>query len=186
MSAALARSIQELLDADHARQRAAIAELVSEAVPPAPAEVAPHDRTINQVFIHCSATPEGRDVSVETIRKWHTDPEPEGRGWNDVGYHWIVGLDGTASPGRPEAIAGAHAVGHNAHSIGICYVGGTDLNGKPKDTRTFAQMATLDRLVDEIRARYGQHVEVWGHNEVTNAKACPSFDVQADRRARRR
>jgi len=46
-------------------------------------------------------------VSVDTIRSWHI-----GQGWKDIGYHWVVMLDGTALPERPEAQIGSHVAGH--------------------------------------------------------------------------
>lgn len=177
MSTVPTRSVRNMIDAESARMHVLVDEMERRNVVPRPT----HDRAINRIFLHCSATPEGRDVSVDTIRRWHV----EQRGFSDIGYHWIVSRDGTVHAGRPESQAGAHAKGHNAHSIGICYIGGTDEDGEPKDTRTVQQLESVDRLIAEIRARYGHHVEVWGHNEVS-AKACPSFDVADDRAARRR
>jgi len=48
-------------------------------------------RNIKEIIIHCSATREGQDVPVETIRDWHVNS----RGWSDIGYHFYVELDGT-------------------------------------------------------------------------------------------
>ena len=76
-------------------------------------------RKIDTIVLHCSATPEGRAVSVPTIRKWHTDPKPKGRGWSDIGYHFVIGLKGEIWPGRPIGRKGTHVGGHNATSIGI-------------------------------------------------------------------
>jgi len=98
-------------------------------------------RNIEEIIIHCSATPEGRDVSTEEIRQWHLD-----RGWSDIGYHFVVELDGTVYDGRPLEIAGAHARGHNSQSIGICYVGGVDSDMEAKDTRTNEQAIALVEL----------------------------------------
>jgi N-acetylmuramoyl-L-alanine amidase len=91
-------------------------------------------RKINEIIIHCSATPEGRDVTVEEIRQWHLD-----RGFNDIGYHYIIDLDGVVHDGRPIEKPGAHCVKHNTHSLSICYIGGTDAHGRAKDTRTLEQ-----------------------------------------------
>ncbi len=132
-------------------------------------------RAIDEIIVHCTATPEGREVSVETIRGWH-----KARGWNDIGYHWVVGLDGTVRPGRREAIAGAHVENRNARTIGVVYVGGVAANGKtPKDTRTPAQREALMDLCREIIGRYPSIRKVSGHNQYA-AKACPSFDVRKD------
>ncbi|HEV7257733.1 MAG TPA: hypothetical protein VGN82_08120 [Bosea sp. (in: a-proteobacteria)] len=89
---------------------------------------------IDEIIIHCTATPESRDVSVETIRGWHI-----GQGWKDIGYHWAVMLDGIVRPGRPEAKGGSDVANHNTGTLGVAYVGGVDTQGYPKDTRTPAQ-----------------------------------------------
>ena len=72
-------------------------------------------RRIEEIILHCSATPEGRDVGVEEIRRWHV----KGNGWRDVGYHFVVRLDGSVETGRPLRVAGAHCRGHNARSVGV-------------------------------------------------------------------
>lgn len=127
-------------------------------------------RKINKIFVHCSATPEGRDIKAETIRQWHLD-----RGWSDIGYHFVIELNGTIRTGRPLEIAGAHARGHNRYSIGVCYVGGLDVTMKPKDTRTAAQQESLIGLLEYLHEEYPD-ATLHGHNEVS-AKACPSFTV---------
>lgn len=132
-------------------------------------------RKINEIIIHCSATPEGRDYTVEDIRRWHV----KGNGWIDIGYHWVIYRDGTIHPGRDEKHVGAHCKNHNSHSIGVCYVGGCDKDGMtPKDTRTPAQKAALRNLVYSLLAKYPD-AEVYGHNEFAK-KACPSFNVKAE------
>ena len=128
-------------------------------------------RQINKIIIHCSATPEGRDVTVNEITRWHL-----ARGFATIGYHYVIYRDGSIHTGRPEAQAGAHTQNHNSNSIGVCYVGGMDAtNSRAKDTRTPAQRAALIKLVKELRAKYPR-ATVHGHNEFAN-KACPSFDV---------
>lgn len=128
-------------------------------------------RNINKIIIHCSATPEGRAVTVDTMRNWHKQ-----RGFSDIGYHYVIGLDGSVYNGRNVELSGAHCLGHNRNSIGICYVGGCDKNMNPKDTRTAAQEAALVKLIRSLKVRYPS-ATVHGHNEFA-AKACPSFDVQ--------
>lgn len=128
-------------------------------------------RTISKLIIHCSATPEGRDVKVDEIRRWHLQ-----RGFSDIGYHYVIHLDGKIEAGRQLELAGAHCTGHNAHSIGVCYVGGCNKNMQPKDTRTVAQKAALVKLIKGLKDRY-PGATVHGHNEFAQ-KACPSFDVQ--------
>ena len=130
-------------------------------------------RVIRKIIVHCSATPEGRPVTMEEIRQWHR----LGNGWTDIGYHYVVELDGSIHPGRDESQAGAHCAGHNDDSIGVCYIGGVAKDGKtPKDTRTPAQCAALDWLIDELKSRYPK-AEVRGHNYYNPSKACPSYEV---------
>lgn len=131
-------------------------------------------RDINEIIIHCSATPEGRDVSVADINYWHKQ-----RGFNSIGYHFVIYLDGSVHTGRPIEQIGAHCLSHNNHSIGICYIGGLTKNGKsPKDTRTEAQKTALVKLVADLRASFPK-ASVHGHCEYT-AKACPCFDVKME------
>ena len=131
-------------------------------------------RKINEIIIHCSATPEGKDFTVEDIRQWHL-----ARKFSDIGYHYVVYRDGSVHKGRAENLVGAHCVGHNAHSIGVCYIGGVAADGKtPKDTRTPQQKVALRQLVNQLRFYYPD-ASVHGHNEYSN-KACPSFNVQKD------
>lgn len=131
-------------------------------------------RAINKIIIHCSATPEGRPVTVQEIRKWHL-----ARGFTDIGYHFVIYIDGTIHAGRAIEIAGAHTQNYNANSVGICYVGGMDnMNKNPKDTRTTAQKSALIKLVNEMKMKF-PGATVHGHREFAN-KACPSFDVKAE------
>jgi len=131
-------------------------------------------RKIDKVIIHCTATPEGRQVSLDTIRDWHV----VGNGWSDIGYHFIVHQFGHVELGRDLERSGAHTKGHNKHSIGVCYVGGVDSKMKPKDTRTENQAEALRYLVMDLLEQYPGST-VHGHNEFSN-KACPSFNVSED------
>ncbi len=130
-------------------------------------------RAINEIIIHCTATAEGRNVTVDELRAWHKQ-----RGFQDIGYHYVVTLDGDIVNGRPITMCGAHCKGHNANSIGIAYVGGLDACGKPADTRTPAQRDALKVAVRVLRDVFGD-VPVHGHNEYAN-KGCPCFDVAAE------
>jgi len=127
-------------------------------------------REVNKIIIHCSATPEGRNVLTETIRGWHLD-----KGWKDIGYHYVIHLDGSIHKGRLDNVIGAHTSGHNRNSIGICYVGGCDLKMKAKDTRTPQQKESLINLINELKKTH-KTVVVHGHRDFAN-KACPSFDA---------
>ena len=131
-------------------------------------------RQINKIIVHCTATPEGRDVSVDEIRRWHVDE----RKWNDIGYHWIVTLNGTLEEGRKEYMQGAHAKGFNKNSVGVVYVGGVDEDLKPKDTRTEGQKETLKCILEDLKDRYPQ-AQIIGHRDVAK-KACPSFDAREE------
>lgn len=134
-------------------------------------------RLINTAAVHCTATKEGLDYPVETIRSWHKQ-----RGFADIGYHFVVHLDGTISIGRPISKISAHVSGHNTGSVGIVYVGGLDRNGKPKDTRTPAQKAAIRKLLKELVEKYGIKV-IKGHRDFPGvAKACPCFDAEPEYR----
>jgi len=129
-------------------------------------------RKINKFIVHCSATREGQDIDVATIRDWHVNE----RGWSDIGYHYVIYLDGTIHNGRDIRISGAHTKGQNTNSIGICYIGGVESDGKtPKDTRTDAQKEGLSMLLLDLKAEFCGGV-VHGHRDFS-AKECPSFDA---------
>ena len=131
-------------------------------------------RNINKIIVHCSATPEGRNFTVKQIDACHRQ-----RGFNGIGYHFVIYLDGSVHVGRPLAKAGAHCKGYNAHSIGVCYIGGVAADGKtPKDTRTDTQKASLVKLITELRQQF-PNASVHGHREFAN-KACPCFDAHKE------
>ena len=127
-------------------------------------------RTIREIILHCSATREGQDFTVQDIDRWHRQ-----RGFLRIGYHYVIYRDGSIHAGRPISETGAHCVGHNAHSIGICYIGGLSADGRPKDTRTPEQKAALRALVAQLKERF-PGAQVYGHNRFA-AKACPCFRV---------
>jgi len=128
-------------------------------------------RLVKEIIVHCSATREEQQVSVDTIRDWHL-----AKGWNDIGYHFYIDLDGTINKGRDIDKMGAHCKGHNRNSIGICYCGGVETDGKtPKDTRTQEQKDSLLNVLKTLKAMYPEAV-IYSHNEFAN-KACPSFDA---------
>lgn len=144
------------------------------------------NRRIDTIIIHCSATRAGQDFTVADIDRWHRE-----RGFDGIGYHYVVRLDGTIEKGRDVALPGAHCTGWNARSIGICYIGGLDANGQPADTRTNAQKRVLYQLVQELQLTYPSINLVLGHRDTSPdrngngiiepfeyIKACPCFDVQ--------
>ena len=130
-------------------------------------------RSINRLFVHCAATKEGVDVTTDTIKKWHL-----ARGFKDIGYHYVIYRDGSIHQGRKENVAGAHVSGYNKNSIGICYVGGLDSKGNPKDTRTPAQRDTMLALLRALKKRYPS-ATIYGHRDYAN-KACPCFDAKKE------
>ena len=130
-------------------------------------------RTIDKIIIHCSATLPGQRVDVETITRWHKQ-----RGFKTIGYHFFIDRSGTIHAGRPLEQQGAHCKGQNAHSIGICYEGGLNKEGKPYDTRTILQRIAMKELVAQLLDQFPD-ATVHGHREFAN-KACPCFDVQAE------
>jgi len=131
-------------------------------------------RKIDKIIIHCSATREGEEFSVDTIRSWHKK-----RGWADIGYHYVVHLDGSISYGRDINKSGAHVKGHNTGSIGVCYIGGVEADGKtPKDTRTPEQKESLLDLIRTLK-RLNSNAVVYGHRDFSS-KACPSYDATTE------
>ncbi len=144
-------------------------------------------RRIDKIIIHCSATPEGRDVKMEAIRDCHVRVNH----WSDIGYHYVIELDGFIAKGRDEETIGAHCQGHNLGSIGVCYIGGVAKDGKtPKDTRTSAQKQSLIKLLKSLKARYPSAI-IYGHRDLSPdknsngvieqsewLKACPSFNAK--------
>ena len=130
-------------------------------------------RTITLIIIHCSATPEGRSLSFEECRRDHIMH----RHFRDIGYHFYITRDGTVHDGRPIEKVGAHCEGHNSHSIGICYEGGLEANGKPADTRTEGQRKALKSLVERMHRLFPKALIV-GHHDLNPRKACPCFKVE--------
>ena len=138
-------------------------------------------RRINEIIVHCTATPAGREVTVADVRRWH-----KARGFADIGYHYLIYLDGSVHEGRPLEQIGAHCVGHNQHSIGVCYVGGlkspsgAQPSGSfvPGDTRTPEQKRSLLALLSELKQRFPE-ATIHGHREFAN-KACPCFDARGE------
>ncbi|MCM1320238.1 MAG: N-acetylmuramoyl-L-alanine amidase [Muribaculaceae bacterium] len=128
-------------------------------------------RIITEIIVHCSATPEGKDYTVEDIRRWHL-----ARNFADIGYHYVIYRDGSIHEGRPLSKIGAHCPGHNTYSIGICYIGGYASDGvTPKDTRTPEQKAALRSFVKKLQTEF-PGATVHAHREFAN-KACPCFDI---------
>ena len=145
-------------------------------------------RTITLIIIHCSATPEGKSLSAEACRLDHILH----RGFHDIGYHFYITRDGEIHRGRPLEKVGAHCRNHNSHSIGICYEGGLDARGNPKDTRTPEQRSALHLLVYQLLQQF-RNARVCGHRDLSPdldgdgtvepwewVKQCPCFEVSKE------
>ena len=129
-------------------------------------------RNIKYIVVHCADTPKGKKFDINDVRKWHIE---EG-GWSDIGYHYVILLDGTIQLGRDLKTPGAHVKGYNSNSIGICYIGGA--NGE--DTRTNEQKASLVYLISTLRRMFKKSI-VLGHRDFKNVnKDCPCFNVESE------
>lgn len=129
-------------------------------------------RTIKEIIVHCTATPEGRVETVQSIRNMH-----KAKGWSDIGYHYLIGLNGECWEGRNVNLIGAHCEGHNSNSIGVCYVGGVDKKMQAKDTRTEKQKDALVALLKDLRKLYPK-AKIYGHHDFNKGKSCPCFDAK--------
>lgn len=130
-------------------------------------------RKINEIIVHCTATFPEQVVTVADVTRWHRQ-----LGWKTIGYHYLVTLAGEIQTGRPIEQAGAHCKGHNSNSIGVCYVGGLDANGRPTDTRTPAQKQALETLLKQLREQF-PNAKIHGHRDFAE-KACPCFDATTE------
>ncbi len=141
-------------------------------------------REIKEIHIHCSATREGQAITADEIRKWHL-----ARGWSDIGYHYIIGHQ-QIEFGRPLGRIPASARSHNSNAAAICYIGGLDSNGKPKDTRTERQKELLIKMIKQLKHIYPKAVIV-GHRDLSPdrdgdskieksewLKSCPCFPAE--------
>lgn len=130
-------------------------------------------RYINEIIVHCSDTPPTHDWGAKEIAICHIQ-----RGFRTIGYHYVIKRDGTIEKGRNISVPGAHCKGYNAHSIGICYIGGRDAAGKIADTRTPAQKLSLLKLITQLTTLY--RCKTTGHNDHTSDKTCPNFNAKRE------
>ncbi|MBP1615359.1 MAG: putative N-acetylmuramoyl-L-alanine amidase [Bacteroidetes bacterium] len=143
-------------------------------------------RKIDLIVIHCSATREDRDFTEHDLEVVHRR-----RGFNGIGYHFYIRKNGDIKTTRPIEKIGAHVKGYNAHTIGICYEGGLDAKGKPKDTRTLWQKHSLQVLIKALQLDY-PGVRICGHRDLSPdlngdgeiepeewIKDCPCFEVKS-------
>ena len=132
-------------------------------------------KEVKYLVVHCTATKLSQRVSVEDIDRWH-----KAQGWSGIGYHWYVDRDGHIFPGRSEREAGAHVIGYNHCSIGICYEGGLDEQGISADTRTPSQKAALLFIIKYLKQSYPNAI-VLGHRDFPGVhKDCPCFDAKTE------
>jgi N-acetylmuramoyl-L-alanine amidase len=140
-------------------------------------------RPLHGIIVHCTATTANwwhdkpTSAKVAEVKRWHTLKPPHGRGWKDIGYHYLIDRDGTVATGRPLEQVGAHVQGHNTGTIGISLFGGEGSNEKDQfsDHFTQAQDKALRGLISKLKAAHGP-LTVTGHNQYA-AKACPGFYV---------
>ena len=130
-------------------------------------------RRINKLIIHCSAVGPHQTSSARQIDAWH-----RAKGWQMIGYHYVIRRDGSIEVGRPADMIGAHTSGQNSYSLGICYEGGLNETGKAADTRTPEQKATLLALLKHLKTLY-PNATIHGHNEFAR-KACPCYSPGAE------
>lgn len=125
----------------------------------------------NKIILHCSGTKPLSTVNVNSIRRFHVEDNK----WNDIGYHYVITIDGTVQEGRPLNVVGSHTKGHNTNSIGICLVGGEYDSNHNKFYEV--QFNSLRKLLRELFDKYDV-LPVYGHYEFNKHKTCPNFDVK--------
>lgn len=131
-------------------------------------------RRIDEIAVHCAATPPSMDIGVEEIRAWHLD-----RRWSDIGYHFVIRRGGSIETGRPLVRPGAHVAGYNRHSIGVCLAGGVDEDGNPDCNYDHHQWDSLKALCQDLADDF-PGVILKGHRDYPGVtKSCPCFDVGA-------
>jgi N-acetylmuramoyl-L-alanine amidase len=128
---------------------------------------------ITHIVVHCSATMPSQECNAAIIDRWHRQ-----RGFRKIGYHYVLARDGSVEVGRREDEAGAHALGFNDCSIGLCLIGGLNNNGKPDANFTQAQYRRLGMLLTRLKQSYPKAL-ILGHRDLPNVKKdCPTFDVK--------
>ena len=132
-------------------------------------------RRITALAVHCAYTPPAMDIGAAEIDRWH-----KARGWDGIGYHFVLRRDGQVETARPLERSGCPVAGHNARSVGICLVGGKAAQRDlPENNFTPAQFQALRTLLDELLQRF-PGADVLGHRDFPGVnKACPCFEVRS-------
>lgn len=131
-------------------------------------------RLITMIVVHCSATRCNQPYPVQQLFHDHVEVNL----WRYIGYHFYITRSGRVETTRPLERMGAHAKGHNAHSIGICYEGGLDEQGQIADTRTEEQKKAMAKLIVQLKQQFPTILKVLGHRDLPGVqKACPCFDA---------
>ena len=124
------------------------------------------NRFVDRVFIHCSASDAPRLVSTElrdAVYRWHVTE----RGWDDIGYHFLIDKEGNRMRGRSLELKPAAQAGHNKGSIAIMVHGDKSFED--------VQFGALTALCNRINREFGGRITFHGHCEVS-PKTCPNFD----------
>lgn len=128
------------------------------------------NRNVKKIAVHCSDSDDSLDIGVKQIRKWHVDLPPNGNGWSDIGYHFVIRRDGRIEKGRDMDTVGAHVKGHNSDSIGICLVG--------RKVFSTEQLLNLYQLLRGLIDKYNlETTDVYGHYELDPNKTCPNMPM---------
>jgi N-acetyl-anhydromuramyl-L-alanine amidase AmpD len=128
-------------------------------------------RKITMIVLHCDGLRPDQHNTVKKIDDYHRS-----KGWKGIGYHFWVNRQGEVFTGRRLEVVGAHVVGHNSHSIGICYEGGLNAAGVDTDTRTPEQVRALRQLVERMHRMFPKAI-ILGHRDLNPGKPCPCFDA---------
>ncbi len=129
-------------------------------------------RKIDKIIIHCAETKTSQKFSASDIDKWH-----KANGWDGIGYHYYIGLDGKVEPGRDINKVGAHCYGQNSKSIGICFEGGLNPDGSMWESPLSMQLEAFEALNDYLWFCFNRQLPIFAHSDFSD-KTCPNFDIE--------
>lgn len=131
-------------------------------------------RTITHIAVHCTATQP--TATIEAIQNYWRKT----LGWQRPGYHYIIKADGQVVQLLDIATPSNGVAGWNSRIVNVCYIGGIDTKGVPKDTRTAAQVDALLKILQQLKKQF-PNAQIQGHRDFPNvSKACPSFDAKRE------